>query len=172
MIINRVVQFKDITYKPIMNYHFILTTIFLYTCCPKLYLSAEISGVVKQNAHYDGAYYSNHFQDPENGEHLVVNDTQDNISKQIEKDMRLLSKLSTNDIDQTMQLAKISDNGYVDYKDAAYYNNFLDQEKEVPLKTLKRNVGKGRASSYDDDNNRLVSHIFSNNLYLIMSFNL
>ena len=140
-----------------MKYHFILTTILFYTCCQNLSLSADISGVVTHNTHYDGAYYNNHFQDPENGEHLIVNDTQDNISKQMEKDMRLLNKLSTNDIDPTMRLAKIGDIGYVDYKDAAYYNNFIDQEKEVPLKQLKRNVGKGRASSYGDDDNRLVS---------------
>ena len=141
-----------------MKHMYFLLIICVLICVTKITLSTDTEEPLEHNPYIDGTYFNN-FEDHSNAENINQFNNQDNISQLIQKDMGVLSTLSTikDDIDQTMGLAKISDSGYVDYDDDAYYNYVLDHGKEVSFKPLKQSEGKGRASSNSDDSNRLVS---------------
>ena len=137
---------------------YFLSIIFVLVCVANITLSTDTAEPLEHNPYIDGTYFVN-FEDHTNAENLNQYNNQDNISQLIQKDMGALNTLSTikDDLDKTMRLAKISDIGYVDYDDGAYYNNAFDHGKEVSFKPLKPSEGKGRASSNSDDSNRLVS---------------
>ena len=137
---------------------YFLLIICVLICVTKITLSTDTVEPLEHNPYIDGTYFNN-FEDHSNSENINQFNNQDNISQLIQKDMSVLSTLSTikDDIDQTMRLAKISDSGYVDYDDDAYYNYVLDHGKEVSFKPLKQSEGKGRASTNSEDSNRLVS---------------
>ena len=146
---------------------YLLSIICVLICVAKVTLSTDTVEPEEHNPYIDGTYFVNfedhknavNFEDHTNAENLNQYNNQDNISQLIQKDMGALNTLSTikDDIDQTMRLAKISDSGYVDYDDDAYYNYVLDHGKEVSFKPLKQSEGKGRASTNSEDSNRLVS---------------
>ena len=137
---------------------YFLLIICVLICVTKITLSTDTVEPLEHNPYIDGTYFNN-FEDHSKSENINQFNNQDNISQLIQKDMSVLSTLSTikDDIDQTMRLAKISDSGYVDYDDDAYYNYVLDHGKEVSFKPLKQSEGKGRASTNSEDSNRLVS---------------
>ena len=87
----------------------------------------------------------------------IEDDLQKDVVQIIENDIRALDTLSSikDDITQNMRLAYISDSDYIDFADKTSYEDFGDTGKGVLSKPFQ---GEGRAS--DDDNNRLVSHLY------------